>query len=181
MNVQSGGFQCFACGAKGGDIIDFVRLRHGLSFRAAVSHLSAWGVDVPAKQSGGVEQHSNRVRERNAAEQLKAAAKRIRLSVRKKLHQLERWQRTVNRRLANLRRGSTEKYRGERELCWWALEDVLPRIRRAVAAYYILSFGSAKDREAFVLHPEQRKSMINSVLDVCYLRDDQGRYVEVAL
>jgi hypothetical protein len=39
VNLDSGGFNCFGCGAKGGDVIAFVRLRAGLSFPAALKHL----------------------------------------------------------------------------------------------------------------------------------------------
>lgn len=45
VNLDSGAFTCFACGAKGGDIIAFVRLRHGLSFPDALLSLcESWGV-----------------------------------------------------------------------------------------------------------------------------------------
>ena len=45
VNLDSGGFTCFACGAKGGDIVTFTQLRHGLSFPDALKAIaSAWGV-----------------------------------------------------------------------------------------------------------------------------------------
>ncbi len=40
INTQSGGYVCFACGAKGGDIIHFHRVRHGLEFREALDDLT---------------------------------------------------------------------------------------------------------------------------------------------
>lgn len=42
VNVESGGFLCFACGAKGGDVLAFHRLRYELSFRDAAIKLGAW-------------------------------------------------------------------------------------------------------------------------------------------
>jgi DNA primase len=42
LNVQSGGFNCFGCGAKGGDVLDFHRKRFGLSFAEAAKQLGAW-------------------------------------------------------------------------------------------------------------------------------------------
>jgi len=39
VNITSGGFICFACGAKGGDIIDFHRKRYQLGFRLAVRQI----------------------------------------------------------------------------------------------------------------------------------------------
>jgi CHC2 zinc finger len=39
VNLNSGGFFCFGCNVKGGDPLDFVRLRHGLDFKGAKSYL----------------------------------------------------------------------------------------------------------------------------------------------
>ena len=38
-----GGFKCMSCGAKGGDVLAFHRLRTGLGFVDAAKDLSAWG------------------------------------------------------------------------------------------------------------------------------------------
>ncbi len=45
VNVDTGSFRCFSCGAKGADIIAFLQLRNGLSFADALRQLSdEWGV-----------------------------------------------------------------------------------------------------------------------------------------
>ncbi|MBN2309197.1 MAG: hypothetical protein JXR94_09520 [Candidatus Hydrogenedentes bacterium] len=41
VNLESGAFTCFACGAKGGDIIAFVELRYGLDFADALELLAS--------------------------------------------------------------------------------------------------------------------------------------------
>lgn len=41
VNLDTGAYFCFACGARGGDIIDFLRNRDALSFREALEALSA--------------------------------------------------------------------------------------------------------------------------------------------
>jgi hypothetical protein len=41
VSLTTGGFRCFTCGARGGDIIELHRLRTGLGFRAAVNDLGA--------------------------------------------------------------------------------------------------------------------------------------------
>lgn len=41
VNVQTGAFTCFACGAKGADVLAFRQLRYGLSFMEAVRGLAA--------------------------------------------------------------------------------------------------------------------------------------------
>jgi hypothetical protein len=42
INLIEGHFRCFACGAKGGDIIAFHKMRYGMSFIQAVTDLGAW-------------------------------------------------------------------------------------------------------------------------------------------
>lgn len=40
INVESGSFICFSCGAKGGDIITFTMAKYGLSFNDALKELA---------------------------------------------------------------------------------------------------------------------------------------------
>jgi DNA primase len=42
IRLDTGSFRCMACGAHGGDILQFHRLRYGLTFRAAAAALGAW-------------------------------------------------------------------------------------------------------------------------------------------
>lgn len=45
VNLDSGAFTCFTCGAKGQDVIAFLQLRYGTSFGGALSALARdWGV-----------------------------------------------------------------------------------------------------------------------------------------
>lgn len=45
VNLDTGAFVCFACGAKGADIIAFTQLRDGLSFPDALAKLGKdWGL-----------------------------------------------------------------------------------------------------------------------------------------
>src|SRR5205807_883780 len=43
VNLQSGGFNCFSCGSKGGDVLAFLQLRYKLTFRESAEKLGAWG------------------------------------------------------------------------------------------------------------------------------------------
>lgn len=46
VNLDTGGFVCHACGAKGGDIIAFEMQRYGLNFSEALTKLSLeWGLE----------------------------------------------------------------------------------------------------------------------------------------
>ena len=45
VNLDSGAFRCFSCGASGGDVLDFTKQRQGIGFLEAVARLSeSWGV-----------------------------------------------------------------------------------------------------------------------------------------
>jgi hypothetical protein len=45
VNLIHGGYLCHACGARGGDVLDFHRRLHGMGFVAAAQDLGAWEVD----------------------------------------------------------------------------------------------------------------------------------------
>lgn len=42
VNLETGGYICHACGAKGGDVLDFHRQRYALRFTDAAQALGAW-------------------------------------------------------------------------------------------------------------------------------------------
>jgi DNA primase len=42
LRLDTGGFRCMACGAHGGDVLDFHRLKTGLPFIRAAKDLGAW-------------------------------------------------------------------------------------------------------------------------------------------
>jgi hypothetical protein len=46
VNLKHGAFFCHNCGAKGGDVLAFIRLRHGLDFKSAAQSLGAWHGDM---------------------------------------------------------------------------------------------------------------------------------------
>ena len=42
VNLGMGGFHCFNCGVKGGDVLSFLQLRYNLDFKTAAKQLGAW-------------------------------------------------------------------------------------------------------------------------------------------
>ncbi|MCB1947326.1 MAG: hypothetical protein KDF55_17555 [Thauera sp.] len=46
INVESGGWVCMNCHAKGGDVLAYHQQRHGLDFVAAAKALGAWSDDA---------------------------------------------------------------------------------------------------------------------------------------
>ncbi len=51
VNLDTGGFHCFSCGTKGGDVIDYVMQRDGLDFLAAVKQLAP-DMEITATRDG---------------------------------------------------------------------------------------------------------------------------------
>lgn len=45
INLNFGGFHCFGCGEKGGDIVAFHQRRYHLTFIEAVNYFGAWEHD----------------------------------------------------------------------------------------------------------------------------------------
>lgn len=45
INLDFGGFRCFSCGEKGGDMVAFHQKRHHLTFMEAVNFFGAWEYD----------------------------------------------------------------------------------------------------------------------------------------
>lgn len=42
LNIKTGAFKCFACGERGGDILDFYQKYHCVDFKTAAKALGAW-------------------------------------------------------------------------------------------------------------------------------------------
>ena len=42
IHRERGAFRCFACGARGGDVLAFEMLRSGANFKSAARALGAW-------------------------------------------------------------------------------------------------------------------------------------------
>ena len=45
IRLENGAFRCMACGAHGGDVLDFHRQRYGLGFKDAAEQLGAWEME----------------------------------------------------------------------------------------------------------------------------------------
>ena len=131
VNLDSGGFNCFGCGAKGGDVLAFVRLRYNLSFEQAARQLGAWGGQ--ASQSPEMRQlQAERERQRQE-EASRVQQQRIeRIASRNALHELEREYAAISARLGKVQDQL-------KELAWWYLSDLHTRIREAEQRYYKLA------------------------------------------
>src|SRR6266849_3801055 len=171
VKLDTGGFFCFACQAKGGDLVDFLMLRDGLNFKAAAQQLGAWQPGRPrGKRAEPAQQR--RKREDDAAE-LAEGVQRLRLEYRASIHAME--QIVVDMRKRLLSQLTVEDY----DLCGQALSMALDELREAVAGYYLLTFGTDRERADFLFHPEQRDEGILAVLLCGSVRDEEGHFMEV--
>jgi hypothetical protein len=182
VNVESGGFSCFSCGAKGGDLVAFVMLRDGVDFKTAAQCLGAWqgGGETSRERLEWAEQERRWERIRLAADKLEAAERQLRLGLRSEIHSLERARGEMLERLDVLHRGVGADEPDEAEACWDVLSLVTDELREATVAYSIVAFAAEKERCAFVMFPESRAAAISAVLDRGGLIDDAGKWVEVA-
>lgn len=120
VNINSGGFHCFGCDAKGGDIIAFVRKREGCSFQKACELLGCW-------DESGKEVKVSTVPRRYLVMDygVDGAAHRAEIldepnSDRERLRRLYA---EAKERLRELRNGDAERFPGEEETQWSILAD----------------------------------------------------------
>jgi hypothetical protein len=166
VNLGNGGFHCFGCGASGGDLVDFIRLRYGCTFKAACQRLRCWRGDTSAHAAKEIEKsRKETARIRDAAARLVAEEKRLRLEARESLHHLEKLQRVVSARLSELEKGAFVPDRvnppsEEMDVCWSALSLLENEIREQECIYQLLAFASAGVRARYVLNEAARPEML---------------------
>jgi hypothetical protein len=119
LNINSGGFHCFGCDAKGGDVLDFVKLRDGVDFPTAARSLGAWDEDgKPIKLRPGPPV-------RNLVMDFTIDGVSYRAEVRDEptteLQQVRRFYAEACDRLSEMRDGDAEKFAGEEEAQWGIL------------------------------------------------------------
>ena len=126
VNLDNGGFYCHGCGAKGGDVLDFVKLRDKVDFKRAAQLLGAWRDISPEQQQAA--RRLEQDRERQRAEQV--AQKQLehdrRIGARDWLHALEEIQRMVSAELDAA---------PEQDTLWASLAMLHDAIRKAECTY----------------------------------------------
>jgi hypothetical protein len=179
-----GRFHCFSCG-RGGDKIALVREARGCDFRAAMIFLAALAGVGLADHGSVRDQLRRRRRERQrlaaAAKRLLALERATLLAARDELHSLYHLRRTAGRRLAALEAGAPERWAGEGEVGWEALQLVADQEAGVAAAYYLAAFSSPAERARFALRPAERPKMVRSALDAGLVADGKGHVMEIVL
>lgn len=135
VNLTTGGFFCHNCGVKGGDLVDYVRLRDGVDFITAAKSLGAWFETDSTTAQQIARDREARLRAREEAEEREGEERRLRPEARDWLHSLERVYDFASARLGSLLHNES----ADAELCWQIMAHVLPQIRQAEETYYRLA------------------------------------------
>jgi CHC2 zinc finger len=140
VNLNTGAFFCFSCGAHGGDLVDFVRQRDNVSFKAAAQSLGAWDSAPSPEVVRALEAKAReRDRQRQIEEQREAEVKRERMELRADIHRDVRWMREASERLGELHAGAEPETPNEEEAAWAVLDLCLTDLRMAESAYCLAS------------------------------------------
>jgi hypothetical protein len=127
VNLDFGGFCCFYCGTKGGDIVAFVMERDGIDFVTAAKKLGCW--DDTAKPT----RLQKVVVVRDLILDFKIDGTKYTASVhdddRDFIHLLRRIFHRAKDRLGELHRGGLERSEDETELQWQLMADSFDLIR----------------------------------------------------
>jgi CHC2 zinc finger len=124
VNLDSGGFYCFGCEAKGGDILDFVKLRDRVDFKRAAQLLGAWR---DQDMSLAEKEEIHRVQQERERQQLEQAAQKE--SERQKLMEARDWLHTTVKLYAEAKASHD----------WELMALLLPEVRDAEEAYCLLA------------------------------------------
>ncbi len=122
VHLDSGAFNCFGCGAHGGDLIDFVRQRDSVSFTTAAQSLGAWDSAPSPETVHKLEaQAAERERQRRLDQEQRDDEHAERMRIREQLHMSMQFQREAERRLDELHAGAEPISANEGEDCWAAM------------------------------------------------------------
>jgi len=171
VNVQTGAFQCFSCGVKGGSLIDFVMLRDTCDFKQAARRLGAW--DDLATRAARLENEREwheRQRQRERIERAQIALAQmehaLRTECRDRIHGCDRVLSTPG--------PWDEAQRGRAHAaCVLRDEYLLPQ-------YTLLSFAAMAERSRYILADRDvRAATLFAVRLAGGIRTDDGRWIEV--
>jgi hypothetical protein len=89
FNVSSGAFHCFGCDARGGDVVDFVKLRYHVDFKTAAKRVGAWRDSCLSEHERRELDRQTEIRkqERELVLQSQEAERAKRLALRDEIHQ----------------------------------------------------------------------------------------------
>jgi hypothetical protein len=137
VNLDTGGFCCFGCPAKGGDIVAFVMFRDHCDFRTACKALGAWR-DVSDDERRRIElQNALRQKQKEEKTRVDQVAHAERIRLRDEIHLLVSIQAETSSRLSELLSGAECHYPDEASHCWGILALICDDLRDCESAYMV--------------------------------------------
>jgi DNA primase len=130
VNLSTGGFYCHGCGARGGDVISFVRLRDGCGFVEACKQLGSWRRISPAERVEIARRTQERAWNRQYETQQAEGDRRERLQLRTELHTTAKVHAELNNRLHRAGPSGNES-----EKWWGPLPSTLDCLRQDESDY----------------------------------------------
>jgi hypothetical protein len=119
VNLESGGFFCFSCGTKGGDVLAFLRQRYGYDFVTAAKVLGCW------RENGRPCKPCPTVQKRYLVMEFTIDDVEYRAEIldepTAELGQLRRFYADAADRLTEIRQGDAEQFEGEEQTQWGIL------------------------------------------------------------
>lgn len=115
-------------------------------------------------------QRRERESSERAAAELRERERRERLLSGDGLHWLDRRKERISQQLHPCQ---------QNERLWASLAATHRMLQRELTSYTLLSFGDAQHRSEYVLHPDRRSRMLDSIQECGFVVDDDGRRREV--
>jgi hypothetical protein len=115
FNITSGAFHCFGCDSRGGDVIDFVKLRDHVDFKTAARKVGAWrDSGLSAHERRELDRRTEmRQQERERVLQAQEAERANRIALRDEIHQDTKLMKNISAQL---------NQDAENEILWECLE-----------------------------------------------------------
>jgi len=143
VNLKTGGFYCFGCDAKGGDVVAFVMLKQKVDFKTAGKILGCMQ-PVDEHERRQIEQRGARLKEECVqSARAREAERSRRIALRDEIHTAVYIQAEVSTRLSQLLQGAAPAYENEVEDCWGALSMALDDLRDCEAEYMTFAMENA--------------------------------------
>jgi hypothetical protein len=183
---ETGEWFCFSCG-RGGDKLALVQEAKRCDFKDALKFLAALaGVNLEDTRNFRDElartrrEHKQREIERA---RLMAVEQQAFLEARDEVLELEVLRRNAGLRLAKIVDWGflQERFPGEEELAWAALELVANALPNAAARYTVAAFSDSESIAKFAMHPEERSALVSKCIEVGGVDDSRGHFVELVL
>jgi hypothetical protein len=177
-------WHCHRC-CEGGDVFSLVRAVNRCDFPDALRFVAKLaGICVEDHRTVDFQRKlyarkMYRDRLEDGARRWSALEHSLLLGSRDLIHKAERGRQKASARLAALRRGEPERFRGEEARLWQTLQAAELLLRIELPIYTLLSFGAPEERARFVLHPKMRDQIMADVRSAGFVRTVDGKRVEV--